>query len=705
MLIMWRRKLNRENLQAAHFDALENKNRLTMALKASNANIWEWQEDSNLITQERIESDLGYERGTVEPTLKAHLSLIHPHDITAFTSKWQAVTRGERKNIDITYRLKARDGQYIWFRDVGALVLSEVLSQPKRLAGTYSNIDESINTQTKAQLFGEAFEHTRDWVVIFDTNFKPVIANHAFKEALDIASSESITDQLESIFSEQRRALHYTMKSMRKLLPGEHWSGEAEIFSISGRRYEVNIGITAVCNSQATTEISRYLVILSDITKQKHAQDALVQLANYDSLTGLPNRTLLLDRVQHAFEQASRDQSSLCLFFIDLDRFKQINDSLGHEAGDTLLQIIGKRIEKILRKSDTVARLGGDEFVVMIEKIEAEKDIAHLANQMIIELARSVTLKNQIVSVSASIGIALYPDDASTPTELLKNADIAMYHAKELGSNNFQYFTEHMNERAQTKLKLENAVKQACSNNEFVGFYQPIVHTASGAIAGFELLMRWPSKDGMTPPDVFIPVAESIGIIEAMTLQVLEKALPLLKTSQWMSQSLYLSINLSALHISKPAKIQEIVELLNEYNIASQVVRFEITESALMSDYEGAMNIISSLKNKGFVIALDDFGTGYSSLKYLKDFPIDILKIDKSFVDDVGKGEGNEGIVLAILRMAESLNISCIAEGIETQQQVDFFKAHGCEFLQGYHFSKPIDGDSLHAMLINTLPP
>lgn len=172
-----------------------------------------------------------------------------------------------------------------------------------------------------------------------------------------------------------------------------------------------------------------------------------------------------------------------------------------------------------------------------------------------------------------------------------------------------------------------------------------------------------------------------------------------------MSQSLYLSINLSALHISKPAKIQEIVELLNEYNIASQVVRFEITESALMSDYEGAMNIISSLKNKGFVIALDDFGTGYSSLKYLKDFPIDILKIDKSFVDDVGKGEGNEGIVLAILRMAESLNISCIAEGIETQQQVDFFKAHGCEFLQGYHFSKPIDGDSLHAMLINTSPP
>ena len=705
MHIMWRRKLNRENLQAAHLDALENKNRLTMALKASNANIWEWQEDSNLITQERIESELGYERGTVEPTLKAHLSLIHPHDITAFTSKWQAVTRGERKNIDITYRLKARDGRYIWFRDVGALVLSEVLSQPKRLAGTYSNIDESINTQTKAQLFGEAFEHTRDWVVIFDTNFKPVIANNAFKEALDIASSENITDQLESIFSEQRRALHCTMKSMRKLLPGEHWSGEAEISSISGRRYEVNIGITAVCNSQATTEISRYLVILSDITKQKHAQDALVQLANYDSLTGLPNRTLLLDRVQHAFEQASRDHSSLCLFFIDLDRFKQINDSLGHEAGDTLLQIIGKRIEKILRKSDTVARLGGDEFVVMIEKIEAEKDIAHLANQMIIELARSVTLKNQIVSVSASIGIALYPDDASTPTELLKNADIAMYHAKELGSNNFQYFTEHMNERAQTKLKLENAVKQACSNNEFVGFYQPIVHTASGAIAGFELLMRWPSKDGMTPPDVFIPVAESIGIIEAMTLQVLEKALPLLKTSEWMSQSLYLSINLSALHISKPAKIQEVVELLNEYNIASQVVRFEITESALMSDYEGAMNIISSLKNKGFVIALDDFGTGYSSLKYLKDFPIDILKIDKSFVDDVGKGEGNEGIVLAILRMAESLNISCIAEGIETQQQVDFFKAHDCEFLQGYHFSKPIDGDSLRAMLINTSPP
>ena len=696
-----RSRIHRESLKAAHAEAIKSKNRLSMALIASNTKVWEWREDTNVITQERIASKLGYPVSSGKLNFNEHCKLIHKHDVHAFERLWQRVLSGEQKSIDITYRLKAHNGDFEWYRDVGSIVTEDSTSKTKRLTGTYSNITESIDTQTKAQLYGEAFAHTRDWVVIFDSHLNPMIANQSVKDALQISADEDIASQLALVFSKQKSTLQELLDRMREIPPQGHWNGETEIESLTGRKYTVNVGVTAVSSAKDENEISRYLLILSDITKQKDAQTALVQLANYDSLTGLPNRSLLLDRIRHAFDQAIIENTSLCLFFIDLDRFKQINDSLGHDAGDILLKTIGKRLNKIVRQSDTVARLGGDEFVVMIEKVEVEEDINRLASKMIIELAKSVTLSNQVVSVSASIGISLYPEDASTPDELLKNADIAMYHAKELGSNNFQYFTKHMNERAQSRLQLENAIKQSYSSNDFTGFYQPIVHSSNGAISGFELLMRWPSENGLIPPDVFIPVAESIGFIEDMTIQVIEKAIPLLKTDVWNENALYLSINLSAMHISKPTKIQEIIALLNAHSISTSAIRFEITESSLMSNYEEALQTVSLMKGSGFIIALDDFGTGYSSLKYLKDFPIDVLKIDKSFVNDVGTNQGNEGIVLAILRMAESLNIRCVAEGIETQQQVDFFKAQKCEYLQGFFYSKPVSADGIDH-LINT---
>jgi diguanylate cyclase (GGDEF)-like protein len=704
VIFFWRRKLNSDKLKAAHLAVLKNKNRLSMALTASNTKVWQWREDTNNISQERIATELGYDALDGSIDFDSHCALIHEHDLKAFKSQWQLVLEGQRKNLDLTYRLQAKDGHYEWYRDVGAIVDSPEASDTIKLAGTYSNVTESINTQTKAQLYGEAFEHTRDWVVIFDGAFKPIVANQSFKDALCLCPNEDIAVQLSQIFSDQKSALFESLRNMRRLAPNEHWSGETEIQSLKGDKFVVNIGITAVTNAQDHNEISRYLVILSDITQQKDAQGALVQLANYDSLTGLPNRSLLLDRVQHAFDQAIRDNTSIGLFFIDLDRFKQVNDSLGHDAGDTLLRVVGERLENLMRQSDTVARLGGDEFVVMIEKVSKEKDLSHIANEMIKELSKSVMLSNQVVSVSASVGISVFPEDASTPAELLKNADIAMYHAKELGSNNFQYFTEYMNERAQNKLRLENAVKQAHANKQFIGYYQPIVHCKTGRISGFEVLMRWPTENGMTPPDVFIPVAEDIGLVEDMTISLIEQAIPTLTSPEWRQSGYYLSINLSATHISKCAKIDEIVVLLAAHDIPNSAIRFEITESALMSDYESAMRAMAKMKECGFVIALDDFGTGYSSLKYLKDFPIDILKIDKSFVQDIGFNGGNEAIILATLRMADSLNIQCVAEGIETQEQAAFFKQYGCEYLQGYLYAKPLpEADMLTLLHDNVL--
>ena len=699
LFIYARRKKNSEALRAAHSEALKHKNRLSMALTASNTKVWSWYEDSDKVTQERIVDDLGYSETGTRLSFREHISLVHKHDITAFLEQWEKVVNGQSRGIDISYRMKAKDGHYEWFRDVGSLVVNNKTGNSKRLVGTYSNITESVNAEFKARLFGEAFQYTRDWVVIFDNNFQAIVVNQSFKDALGIDKDANLIEELNLLYRGQKQQLEEAYTEMRKLVPNEHWSGEAYINSFKNQRYAVSIRVTTVSSERNGQEIDRYLVILSDITQQKDAQNALVQLANYDNLTGLPNRTLLLDRLQHAFYQAAPQQSRIGLFFIDLDRFKQVNDSLGHEAGDELLVTVSKRLEKLIRKSDTVARLGGDEFVVLLEGVGSVQDLGHIANDIIQALGQPITLSNQEVSVSASIGISLYPDDAQLPAELLKNADIAMYHAKEAGSNNFQFFTEHMNEQARSKLQLENKLKHACINKSFSNYYQPIVCCATGSIEGFEVLMRWEDGDEMISPDIFIPVAENIGMIAEMTTQLIERALPVHKQLYADNSRAYLSINLSAKHLISEHSLRDIVALMQSNGVPPESIRFEITESALMEDYDSAMHVIGALKSKGFIIALDDFGTGYSSLKYLKDFPIDVLKIDKSFVQGIGLNSGNEAIILATLRMAESLNIECVAEGIETLEQVEFFQRNGCRYLQGFYFSKPVAADKLSGLI------
>ncbi len=699
LIIYTRRKKNSEALRAAHSEALKHKNRLSMALTASNTKVWAWYEDSDKITQERIVDDLGYSETGTRLSFREHISLVHKHDITALLEQWEKAVSGQSKGIDISYRMKAKDGHYEWFRDVGSLVFNNQTDSSKRLVGTYSNITESVNAEFKARLFGEAFQYTRDWVVIFDNNFQAIVVNQSFKDALGINKDANLIEELDLLYRGQKQQLEEAYTEMRKLGPNEHWSGEAYINSFTNQRYAVSIRVTAVSSERNGQEIDRYLVILSDITQQKDAQNALVQLANYDSLTGLPNRTLLLDRLQHAFYQAAPQQNRIGLFFIDLDRFKQVNDSLGHEAGDELLVTVSKRLEKLIRKSDTVARLGGDEFVVLLEGVGSVQDLGHIANDIIQALGQPITLSNQEVSVSASIGISLYPDDAQLPAELLKNADIAMYHAKEAGSNNFQFFTEHMNEQARSKLQLENKLKHACINKSFSNYYQPIVCCATGTIEGFEVLMRWKDGEEMISPDIFIPVAENIGMIAEMTTQLIERALPVHKQLYADNSRAYLSINLSAKHLINEYSLRDIVALLQSNGVPPENIRFEITESALMEDYDSAMHVIGALKSKGFIIALDDFGTGYSSLKYLKDFPIDVLKIDKSFVQGIGLNSGNEAIILATLRMAESLNIECVAEGIETLEQVEFFQRNGCRYLQGFYFSKPVAAEKLSGLI------
>ncbi len=699
VLIWWyRRDLQNKSVRRAHSEALESKNRLSLALTASDSNVWEWHSQSNRFYSPRLSEDLGYAYPHDEILFDKHLELIHEEDRDLFELSWQLFIQGRDDRLDVTYRMMRNNGKWIWYRDVGSIV-SDQGSNGINVAGTYSNVTESVADREKVKLFGEAFKHTRDWVVIFNAKLVPVAVNTALCEVFEIDEYGDLESQLTRVFKLDQEYPPKFWSKLNELEYDGHWKGQEELELSEDRSSSVLINMTSIASSRQQQQIEYYLVIMSDISEQKEAENELRRLANFDSLTGLPNRTLLLDRIKHGIDHASRHKSKLGIFFIDLDRFKQVNDSLGHKAGDELLKVISQRLTNLLRQDDTVARLGGDEFVVMVEQVKFPDRLSVLARELIDVLEAPIQLGNQTVSISSSVGIAIYPGDAQDSEELLRNADLAMYHAKEQGRSNFQYFTQHMNQKAKQRLLMENKLKKAHQSKILINYYQPIVNVKTGLVQGFELLMRWPDPDGMIPPDLFIPVAEELGLIENMTWDALERAMPVLSEWQSKDRQVYLSVNLSARHFERQISIDHIVMLLEQYNLPVSCLRFEITESALMRDYERALEYMESMREQGFVIALDDFGTGYSSLKYLKEFPIQVLKVDKSFVSDIGRNKSNEALVLTTLRMAESLDMYCVAEGIEEPEQIAFFEKHGCQYLQGYFYSQPIPADQTKALL------
>jgi diguanylate cyclase (GGDEF)-like protein len=382
-----------------------------------------------------------------------------------------------------------------------------------------------------------------------------------------------------------------------------------------------------------------------------------------------------------------------------LDKFKHINDSLGHDIGDLMLKEVARRLKLTLRDSDTVARLGGDEFVVLLEGYKNNDNISHVARKMLTAVSEPMQLGFDSVAVSPSIGIAIYPDDAINGTELMKHADVAMYHAKEAGRNNFQFFIKEMNEKAHMQLARETRLRKAIQRREFINYYQPIIDSREQSIVGVEVLLRWQSSDGMITPAEFIPLAEELRLIVEMTQQLLERALYDMQQWRTAGMNLYLSVNLTTQHLEQPALTESVLALLKKYQLPTAALRFEITESALMRDQQSAIRTMQSLSDAGIKLALDDFGTGYSSLKYLKELPLDAIKIDRSFVQDIGIDHNDETIIDAMLGMAGSLGMYCVAEGVETEQQLAFFNKRDCYLIQGFLFSKPLPAAELLALL------
>jgi diguanylate cyclase (GGDEF)-like protein len=687
LLFLIRRNRIKADLASAHNQIALYNNRLTSALKASNSDIWEWSSETKSIDTRRLVNELGYKDSGNKVDFEKHLSLIHEVDRLQYLSAWRQFIRGEEEQFDNTYRMKHANGEYLWFRDAGSI--SSVVDEVVTVTGTYTNVTESVASKERLKLFGDAFKHTRDWVLIFDRDKQPLGGNPSFYKAFKINEETDFSSQLMYIVNNQEGMRHKFISKLATLKPGEHWKTELE-FKVGGRKTITLTDVNAIADENDDRLIVYYLVILTDITEQKEAQSSLVRLANYDVLTGLINRTLLIEKLKQAILYARRHTTNLSVIFIDLDRFKPINDTFGHQAGDKVIIEIAKRLKDKLRDNDIVSRLGGDEFVVVLEETKEILSVNKLVSELLVLVEQPISLGSHSVSVSASAGIAVYPDDALDAESLLRNADVAMYSAKELGKNGYQHFTAKMNEKVQQDMLLQNKLKVAAARDEFENYYQPIIDTHSKKTVGFEMLMRWQSDKQFISPGVFIPIAEQIGLIVDMTMKAIERGL--VDVANWYAQGFdgYMAINLSAKQFSTRPDFEKILLLLELHSLPSSCLRFEITEGLLVDNNDNTMDYMQEMRDLGFKISLDDYGTGYSSLRYLKDFPIDVLKIDKSFVDDINVDKGTESIIESTLIMTKMLNMDTVAEGIETSQQVEYFGKTNCRYLQGYFFSKPV---------------
>jgi diguanylate cyclase (GGDEF)-like protein len=451
------------------------------------------------------------------------------------------------------------------------------------------------------------------------------------------------------------------------------------------------------------------VVAHEDITPRKMAEEQLLHDAFHDSLTDLPNRALFMDRLRRAIHRTKRQANyRFAVLFLDLDGFKVVNDSLGHATGDQLLIAIGRRLELGMRRGDTLTRLGGDEFAILADDIRDLGDAILLAERVRLDLKAPFNLGGHEVFATASVGIALGSKDRERPEDLLRDADTAMYRAKAQGKERFVVFDQAMHTSVVERLRLETDLRRAIDRGEFAVHYQPIVALRTGRIAGFEALVRWEHPErGMIAPSVFIPVAEETGLILPLGLWVLRAACRQLRTWQEGApelSSLMISVNLSSKQLMQPDLVEQVDQVLRETGLAPEHLKLEITESVIMEHPPSANEVLGRLKDRGIQLSLDDFGTGYSSLSYLHRFPIDTLKVDRSFVNRIDAEDGDPVIVQTIVALAHNLGMQVIAEGVETEEQVNRLKAMGCEYGQGYFFARPVDGDSAGALLRSREP-
>lgn len=557
--------------------------------------------------------------------------------------------------------------------------------------------DQAITQQMLNQL-SMAVEQSDNAIVITNTDFHVEYVNRSFIEMTGFELAEIQQDSPMVLYSqmEDKQPIYELSRVIRA---GRQWDGELQISRKDNSTFWASQSISPLMNDQG--EIINYVSTFEDITSLHHAQQTIEKLAFFDPLTNLPNRRLLADRLKQAIESCKRQPDTLvAVMMFDLDNFKTVNDSLGHNLGDELLQRVAELFSQKVRQEDTVARLGGDEFTIVLSNMKSIEKVADIAASLIKTLKQPLDVSGHQVVIGTSIGISIYPGDTQQPEELIRNADIAMYHAKSEGKNNFQFFTANMNEKAQQRLEMESRLRYAIEHNHFQLYYQPQVNLLTGKITGIEALIRWQDPQrGMISPLEFIPLAEDTGMIGPIGDWVIQTACTEIKQLQQQGfPKVKVAVNVSAYQLHHGHQLTQVIDQsLKDSGLAAQHLSLEVTESMLIDGIKEASQLLEELRKRDITIAIDDFGTGYSSLSYLKQLPIDVLKIDKSFVQDLQDDGGNDAIVNAIIAMAHKLDIKVLAEGVETIHQQTTLIQQGCDFAQGFLYCRPLPKDELFA--------
>jgi len=590
-------------------------------------------------------------------------------------------------NAKLEYRMKAADGRTVWLRNIINTVSLE--GGGAALQGFLFDITEKRQAEEQLRLAGEVFQSSGEAIVITDGEMRVLSVNPAFT-AITGYSAEDAVGQTPYSLSPGVRSQERDQEIWQRVWHHGYWQGEVWDRRRNGDIYPKWLTVSVV--RDAVGRPVNYIEIFSDVSERKEREERVRHLAHHDFLTDLPNRVLLNDRIAQAISHAERNRSQVAVLFLDLDRFKNVNDSLGHSVGDKLLQEVARRLRTCMRASDTVSRQGGDEFVILMPDVADPADIARGAQKVLDAVASAYAIDGHELITTPSIGISVYPSDGDDVESILKNADAAMYHAKESGRNNYQFFTQDMNTRALERLSLERSLRRAVERGELRLHYQPQYDVKSGRIVGVEALVRWQHPElGLIPPGRFIRFAEETNLIKEVGEWVLHEACR--QGCAWQAQGMpavRIAVNISAMQFRDPDLPGIVLAALRASGLDARHLEIELTESIIMEDVERATGSLEQLKTLGLELAIDDFGTGYSSLSYLKRFPIDLLKIDQSFVRDITTDKDDAAITSAIIALTHNLGLRTIAEGVETAEQLAFLEGHGCDEVQGFLFSRPL---------------
>ncbi|TVT81744.1 bifunctional diguanylate cyclase/phosphodiesterase [Pseudomonas sp. H3(2019)] len=685
-------------LDAANQALSKSEARLALALKASELGLWDWNLQTDEVHHTQLKELFGLEPEFVTAMLSHLKPRLHPQDLPPLRRALVEHLKGRTEDYQIEYRVRHGDGHWVWIEDRGRAVERGANGRVIRMVGTRRDISVSKGLEEQRQLAATVFEAASEGIVIFDPDYALIAVNQAFSRVTGYQIEDLLGRNVVELPCSRDARRHYSAIHQALEQHGS-WQGELVEARKNGELYPQWLQLSVVRDARGN--ISHIVGFFADLSARRESEERMRYLTHYDELTGLANRSLFRERLHEAHQRVRQGGRSLALLHINLDRFKLLNDSLGHEVADQMLQKMARRLVNALPEADTIARLSGDEFAVLFDAYGNLSSLARVATRLSAKLRLPLTVEGHELVVSASMGISMLPDNARETSALVSQSNMAMQHAKHLGGNNFQFYTDSLQASTLERLQLENQLRKAIEEKQLKVFYQPKLCLATGRLNSAEALVRWDHPTmGRVPPGDFIGLAEEVGLIGAIGEFVLRQAC--WQACEWQRQGLEpirVSVNLSVHQLRQGKLVSLVRQVLEETGLAPHYLELELTESQLLDSVEHIIATFQQLRDLGVKLAIDDFGTGYSSLSYLKRIPVDYVKIDQAFIRGLGEGGSDAAITRAIIAMAHGLSLKVVAEGVETYEQLAFLKDQSCDEVQGYLISRPVQAFVLADLL------